>query len=186
MRGAATLSLDCGDGAMRRERAGWARTRPFFYRVRHEVGERGRATKPKRSAHEVEARAVLAPVTLTVAEGRAKLKQRPPKPGAARQYARRWFANDLPNILETYGDAAIGGDVASLKALLTLCGFDRDDVAAGPARRRRGQSLAKKLLDDLRKAPPVMPAGVNAAVKSDGIEGGRPGPAGQGPTGARG
>lgn len=82
-------------------------------------------------------------------------KGRPPKPHDARRYARRRFAEQLPTILDTYSAAAVQGDIASLKALLALVGFDRDDAHVAPPRRRRRKSLAQLLLEDMKKGAPL-------------------------------
>ena len=134
------------------------------------MSEREDATEPSQVALRLRAKTVLAPVTLAVVEGRERLRRRPPKPGGMQRFARQWLANDLPAILETCGDAASGGDTASLKALMTLCGFDREMSGKVEGRTRRGRSLAKILLDDLRRNPPATRA---AATRDEPWPGGR-------------
>lgn len=82
----------------------------------------------------------------------AKMREKAPQPHRARHYARKKFAEQLPQIFNTYATAAIGGDIASLKALISLVGFDREDAHVAPVRRRRGRSVSQMLLEELKKS----------------------------------
>jgi hypothetical protein len=61
-------------------------------------------------------------------------------------------AEALPEIVETFVKRAKAGSVAHAKALASLGGLDKGDVVPQVAK-RRGKSVAQRLLEDVGEEP---------------------------------
>jgi hypothetical protein len=74
-----------------------------------------------------------------------------PRPKFCRTYAKKRVAEALPAIAERFVEEAKKGSIQHAKVLIRLSGLDGKDVPK-PAK-RRGKSLAGRLLEELRKRP---------------------------------
>ena len=77
-----------------------------------------------------------------------------PRPRYCRTYTRKRVAEALPEIVEKFVQEAKEGSVPHARALATLGGLDKGDVAP-PIVRRRGKSLGRQLLEEFGEPPEV-------------------------------
>ena len=75
-----------------------------------------------------------------------------PRPRYCRTYARKRVAEALPEIVERFVQEAKQGSVPHARALATLGGLDKGDVAPQVVR-RRGKSLGQQLLEEFGDPP---------------------------------
>lgn len=72
-----------------------------------------------------------------------------PRPKYCRTFARARIAEALPQIVEKFTEEAAKGSIAHTKVLMKIGGLDVGDVAP-PETRRRGKSVIKVLLENLK------------------------------------
>jgi hypothetical protein len=87
----------------------------------------------------------------TAADAPAPAKPvRPPSPHNCRNFIRKKTAAAMPEIVEAFVQEAKGGSVSHFTSLAKVGGFDKAPAAA-PQPKRRGKSLARRLLDEVER-----------------------------------
>jgi hypothetical protein len=74
---------------------------------------------------------------------------RPPTPRNCRSFIRRKTADAMPAIVEAFVKEATEGSVRHFATLAKVGGFDKP--APDPPPRRRGKSLARRMLDEVER-----------------------------------
>ena len=79
-----------------------------------------------------------------------------PRPRYCRTFARARVAEALPEIVKKFAEEARKGSIPHMKMLAKIGGLDSGDVVP-KATRRRGKSVARLLLENLREARGELP-----------------------------
>jgi hypothetical protein len=91
--------------------------------------------------------------------------KKPPRPSQCRNYTREAVAKSLPDILETFVGQAKSGSVPHFNHLAKFGGFDLRPMPA-PGK-RKGKSLAQRLLEDMKEHEAKMIAAKEARLAAE-------------------
>jgi hypothetical protein len=103
------------------------------------------------------------------AKRRAEGSVAPPRPKYCRTFARARIAEALPQIVEKFTEEAAKGSIAHAKVLMKIGGLDTGDVAP-KSTARRGKSMVKLLLENLKDLDDERPGAVPVSVEETASE----------------
>lgn len=95
-------------------------------------------------------------VEMKKVEAKKKAAVGAPRPRYCRTFARARVAEALPEIVKKFAEEARKGSIPHMKMLAKIGGLDSGDVVP-KATKRRGKSVARLLLENLREARGELP-----------------------------
>ena len=95
--------------------------------------------------------------------------RKPPKPSQCRNFTREAVAKSMPDIVDTFVDEAKKGSVSHFNLLSKFAGFDQRPIPAPP--KRRGKSVARRLLDNMKEHEAKMVAANEARLAAERASG---------------